>query len=158
MDRQHNYNVHIVWKSKNGTVDYKSYQRDHTISITNKPIIEASSDPSFRGNPVKYNPEELFVASIANCHMLWYLHLCAINNIVVIKYEDSVRGIMAEQADGNGRFTEVVLYPIVTVLSKEMINKAESLHKEANKFCFIANSLNFAVTHQPKTIVKENNV
>jgi len=153
MDRQHNYNVHIVWESKNGTVDYKSYQRDHTISITNKPIIEASSDPSFGGNPVKYNPEELFLASIANCHMLWYLHLCAINNIVVIKYEDSARGIMTEQTDGSGRFTEVVLHPIVTVLSKEMINKAESLHKEANKFCFIANSLNFAVTHQPKTIV-----
>lgn len=153
MSRQHHYSVHIVWESETGTVDYKSYQRDHTINVTNKPIIEASSDPSFRGNPAKYNPEELFVASIANCHMLWYLHLCAINNIVVIKYEDSARGMMAEQTDGSGRFAEVVLYPIVTVLSKEMVNKAESLHKEANKFCFIANSLNFAVTHQPKTIV-----
>ncbi|GAB3425330.1 OsmC family protein [Niabella aquatica] len=158
MSRQHHYNVTILWESKDGTIDYKGYQRDHTISVKNKPVIEASSDPSFRGNASKYNPEELFVASVANCHMLWYLHLCAINGVIVTYYEDKAKGMMTENADGSGRFTEVALHPIVTVLSKEMISKAEGLHKEANKFCFIANSLNFAVTHQPKTIVKESNV
>ena len=158
MDKEHHYSATIYWQSEQGTTGYKNYSRDHLINIPGKPVLEASSDPAFQGNPSKYNPEELFISAIANCHMLWYLHLCSINGIVVTDYRDSVKGVMQEEADGSGRFTAVMLFPIVTVKEPSMIEKAGQLHQEANKFCFIANSLNFAVHHQPKVIVKENYV
>lgn len=158
MAKQHQYKVAVLWHDDRGTSGYTSYSRDHIITVAGKPAIDASSDPSFRGNPAKYNPEELFLASISNCHMLWYLHLCAVNGVIVLSYEDYARGIMEEQTNGSGQFTSVTLHPVVTVASKEMIQKAEKLHSEANKYCFIANSLNFAVAHQPETLVKENNV
>lgn len=156
MATQHHYKVAISWRDDNGTNGYAGYSRDHNINVTGKPAIEASSDPAFRGNPAKYNPEELFLASISNCHMLWYLHLCAVNGVIVLHYEDHAEGIMEEQANGSGRFTGVTLYPVVTVSSKEMLDKAKELHTEASKFCFIANSLNFAVAHQPEIIAKES--
>lgn len=158
MAKQHHYKVAVSWHDNNGTSGYNSYSRDHIITVAGKHAIDANSDPSFRGNPAKYNPEELFLASISNCHMLWYLHLCAVNGVIVLSYEDNARGTMEEQTDGSGKFTGVTLHPVVIVSSKEMIQKAEELHSEANKYCFIANSLNFAVTHQPDTLVKENNV
>ncbi|MGE9314663.1 OsmC family protein [Niabella sp. CJ426] len=158
MAKQHHYKVAVSWHDDKGTSGYTSYSRDHIISVADKPAINASADPSFRGNPAKYNPEELFLASISNCHMLWYLHLCAVNGVIVLSYEDNAQGTMEEQNDGSGKFTGVTLHPVVTVSSKEMIPKAEELHSEANKYCFIANSLNFAVNHQPDTLVKENNV
>ncbi|WP_114792408.1 OsmC family protein [Niabella yanshanensis] len=156
MAKQHQYKVTISWRDDSGTNGYAGYSRDHTINVTGKPAIGASSDPAFRGNPAKYNPEELFLASISNCHMLWYLHLCAVNGVIVLHYEDNAEGIMEEQANGSGRFTGVTLYPVVTVSSKEMLHKANELHTEANKFCFIANSLNFPVAHQPEIIAKES--
>lgn len=158
MAKQHHYRITVSWHDDNGTSGYTSYSRDHIVTVAGKPAIEASSDPAFRGNPARHNPEEFFLASISNCHMLWYLHLCAVNGVIVVDYQDNARGIMEEQADGSGKFTHVTLHPIVTVSSNEMISKAEELHSEANKYCFIANSLNFAVTHQSKILVKKNNV
>ncbi len=156
MSKQHHYQTLVSWHDDNGTIGYTSYSRDHIIAVADKPFIAASSDPSFRGNPAKYNPEELFLASVSNCHMLWYLHLCSVNGIIVLHYEDNAEGIMEEQTDGSGKFTSITLYPVVTVSSKEMADKARELHSEANKFCFIANSLNFAVMHQPEIIAKES--
>ncbi|MCH5717258.1 OsmC family protein [Niabella hibiscisoli] len=156
MTKKHHYKTLVSWHDDNGTIEYTSYSRDHIIAVANKPEIAASSDPSFRGNPAKYNPEELFLASISNCHMLWFLHLCSANGIIVLHYEDNAEGIMEEQNNGSGRFISVTLHPVVTVSSKEMAAKAQELHAEANKFCFIANSLNFAVTHHPKIISKES--
>jgi organic hydroperoxide reductase OsmC/OhrA len=154
MAKKHYYEVAILWNDTNGTKGYDRYSRDHVIAVTGKPSIAASSDQSFRGNAAKYNPEELFLASISNCHMLWYLHLCAVNGIIVLDYKDQAQGVMEEQANGSGKFTGVTLHPVVTVSSKEMIDTAQELHSEANKFCFIANSLNFAVIHQPKVIAQ----
>lgn len=152
MSQLHHYQVWVNWKSDTGTTGYKDYSRDHIISVSDKPDIAASSDPSFRGNPANHNPEELFLASVANCHMLWYLHLCAVNGIVVTSYQDKAKGIMQENEDGSGHFKEIILYPVVTVLSQKMAEKAVALHTEANKLCFIANSLNFAVSHQPQIV------
>lgn len=158
MAKQHHYKATVSWHDDKGTEEYTSYSRDHIITVAGKPAINASSDPSFRGNPSKYNPEELFLASISNCHMLWYLHLCAVNGVTVINYKDNARGIMEEGTDGSGKFTSVTLHPVVTVASKKMIEKAKELHSEANKFCFIANSLNFVVKHQPEIFFNGNHV
>ena len=108
-----------------------------------------SSDPAFRGDGAKYNPEELLVSSLSSCHMLWYLHLCSEAGVVITDYIDYATGIMIETSNGSGRFKQVTLNPIVTMEENSMIKKAEGLHEKANELCFIANSVNFKVKHIP---------
>lgn len=154
MSKEHHYKIALQWTGNtgSGTTAYKSYERSHRISVENKPYIDASSDPGFRGDPTKYNPEELLVASLSSCHMLWYLHLCAEAGVIVVDYHDDARGIMIETIDGGGKFSEVTLNPVVTVKDASMIEKATALHAKANKLCFIANSVNFRVIHRPTTL------
>jgi organic hydroperoxide reductase OsmC/OhrA len=151
MNKQHRYNLSIEWQGNTGTgtSGYSAYSRDHIISSENKLLVSCSSDPAFRGNKAKYNPEELLVASIASCHMLWYLHLCADAGVIVVDYKDSAIGIMQETDNGSGFFKEITLYPEVIVKDASMIEKANSLHAKANEYCFIANSVKFPVHHKP---------
>lgn len=157
MAKQHQYALIIEWTGNTGegTSSYRSYERSHRISIENKPDILASSDPSFRGDRMRYNPEELLVAALASCHMLSYLHLCAVAGIVVVAYADKATGTMAETPDGGGHFTEVTLNPTVVITEPSMVDKANALHHQANKLCFIANSCNFPVRHSPTCQVQE---
>ncbi|MEM9856457.1 MAG: OsmC family protein [Bacteroidota bacterium] len=152
--KQHYYQTVTHWTSLEGTVNYRSYSRNHTITAPDKVnVILASSDPSFMGDSTRYNPEELFLASLSSCHMLWYLHLCTVHKIVVTDYRDRAEGTMEENEEGQGRFTAVTLFPAVTVKDRNMISKALALHKEANAMCFIANSCNLKISHQPKIAV-----
>ncbi len=153
MVREHNYKTMVEWTGNRGegTSNYRGYERSHIISAENKPFIEASSDPLFMGDATKYNPEELLVASLSSCHMLWYLHLCADNGIVVISYKDEATAIMLETGAG-GHFAEVILHPLVTINDESNIEKANDLHEEAHKKCFIANSCNFPVRHEPSCL------
>ncbi|RYD79546.1 MAG: OsmC family peroxiredoxin [Sphingobacteriales bacterium] len=150
MPKQHRYKTIINWTGNKGagTSGYRSYDRAHTIFVENKAPIYVSSDPAFMGDHSKYNPEELLLASLSSCHMLWYLHLCSDNGVVVVAYEDKATGTMEEDSSGSGKFTEVVLNPFVKVQHVSMMAKAKELHAEANKKCFIANSCNFPVKHQ----------
>jgi organic hydroperoxide reductase OsmC/OhrA len=147
----HHYKLNITWTGNRGegTATYKGYDRDHTITTGNKPAIPGSSDPSFRGNPERYNPEELLVASLSACHMLWYLHLCSAAGVIVVEYVDEATGTMEETPNGGGHFTKVTLHPTITLKSKSMIDQADSLHEKANQLCFIASSCNFPVHHKP---------
>lgn len=149
--KQHRYEIHVAWtgNSGQGTSSYKSYLRNHEISAAGKPVVLASSDAAFRGDPARYNPEDLLVASLSACHMLSYLHLCAVNGVVVVDYADEAFGLMEETADGGGFFTEVILRPAVVVSADSDPARAQSLHEEAHRLCFIANSVNFPVHHQP---------
>ena len=151
MSKYHHYSVDIKWTGNkgNGTSAYGAYERSHEISAENKEAIFCSSDPSFRGDKKKYNPEELLVASLSSCHMLWYLHLCSEAGVSVVDYQDSPTGIMQEDKDGGGHFSEVTLNPIVTVKEANMIQKANELHDKAHELCFIARSCNFPVRHNP---------
>ncbi len=154
--KNHNYKIKVEWTGNegSGTLNYKSYNRNHKISSEGKyDKINGSSDPSFLGDKSKYNPEDLFISSVSACHMLWYLHLCSVNKIVVTEYIDNATGIMKETENGSGKFTEVTLNPTVKITNIELIKKANELHSEANKMCFIANSCNFEIKHKPKTIV-----
>lgn len=156
MNKLHNYNLKIMWTGNtgSGTKDYRSYTRDHIVSTANKPDLLCSSDPSFRGDDSRYNPEELLVASLSGCHMLSYLHLCAVAGIVVVEYSDHASGTMEQTPDGGGHFTEVTLYPEVIVSHEAMVDKANELHHKASRLCFIANSCNFPVHHKPQCSVK----
>lgn len=155
MNKQHKYTLTVRWTGNkgHGTFDSRLYGRDHRIISANKQDILGSSDPSFRGDKNKHNPEELLVASLSSCHMLWYLDLCANAGVVVVDYHDNAVGIMAEKADRSGHFIEVTLQPVVTVAESSMVEIANGLHKEANKLCFIANSVNFPVYHNAHCLV-----
>ncbi|NND33103.1 MAG: OsmC family protein [Saprospiraceae bacterium] len=150
MDKIHHYHTHLVWTGNlgTGTDAYRKYERSHEIHIQGKPIIKASSDPSFRGDASKHNPEELFLAALSGCHMLWYLHLCSEAKIIVMEYTDDAIGNMIEEQSGAGRFSEVILKPQVKITDSSKILEAEALHKKANAMCFIANSCNFPVKHE----------
>lgn len=136
----------VVWTGDtgSGTKTIRSYERAHEVSAGGKPVILGSADPAFRGDPARYNPEELLVAALSQCHMLWFLSLAALAGVVVTGYRDRATGTMVEDADGGGRFTEVVLNPEIEVESGA--EKIAHLHEEAHHKCFIANSVNFPVT------------
>ena len=145
--KQHAYQVQVRWTGNDGegTKTYRSYRRDHAIASAGKPEIPASSDPAFRGDRSRYNPEELLVASLSSCHMLWYLHLCSANQIVVLEYHDTAEGVMQENADGSGQFVRVTLKPAIKIAKGNDLSKARALHAEAHHLCFIARSVNFPV-------------
>lgn len=149
--KDHRYNVSLSWTGNKGagTTGYTAYERSHTIAVNGKPQLLCSSDPSFRGDASRYNPEELFVASLSSCHMLWYLHLCSVAGIVVVEYTDDATGTMNENADGSGQFTHVTLHPKVVITDASRSEEANLLHHKANEMCFIARSCNFPVTHEP---------
>jgi len=158
MNKKHFYKTQVIWVGNNGigTDHYKSYERNHIIRVEGKPEILASSDPSFRGDKLKYNPEELLVSALSSCHMLWYLHLCAEAGVVVEAYSDQAIGEMVESPINGGKFNQVSLHPTVEVKDFSMVQTAISLHAKANKYCFIANSVNFEVTHKPVVLVKSS--
>lgn len=153
--KKHTYKTMLTWTGNlgKGTADYGAYQRDFRIQVSGKPDLLGSSDPSFRGDKNRYNPEELFVASLSSCHMLWFLHLCSENGITVVDYHDGAEGVMKEEENGAGYFESVTLKPEVIILESNRIEMAENLHSQANKMCFIANSCNFEISHQPVTKV-----
>ena len=155
MSKTHLFNAQIKWTGKtgSGTVNASAYKRNHTISIKDKVDILGCSASAFRGDDTKHNPEDLFISALSTCHMLWYLHICADNGIVITDYIDNVTGTMIEVPGGGGHFTEVTLHPIVTITDKTKIDLANALHSEANKKCFIANSSNFKITHHPTCLI-----
>jgi organic hydroperoxide reductase OsmC/OhrA len=147
---QHQYSVEVVWTGNQGTgtATYRGYSRDHVVSAPGRPDIGGSSDPQFRGDPQRWNPEQLLVAALSQCHMLWYLHLCAEAGVVVTGYHDLPIGTMTDE-----KFTSVVLRPRVTVADASMVAKAQQLHHPAHEKCYVANSVNFPVSHEPKAEV-----
>jgi organic hydroperoxide reductase OsmC/OhrA len=154
MNKEHHYALSLEWtgNSGTGTSDYRAYSRNHTISMEGKPELLASSDPAFRGDKTRHNPEEMVVAALSSCHMLSYLHVCVLNGVIVLEYNDDATGTMKENPDGSGQLTEVTLRPLVKVKDASMIDKANQLHHQASELCFIARSVNFPVHHIPSAI------
>ena len=152
-DKLHRYAVDVTWIGNRGTgtSGYRDYDRDYEIAAAGKPSIPGSSDPAFRGDRTRWNPEEMLVASVSTCHQLWYLHLAAAAGVRVVAYEDRPTGEMTEDPDGGGRFTGVTLHPIVTLAAGADAAKAEALHHDAHGMCFIANSVNFPIGCIPET-------
>jgi organic hydroperoxide reductase OsmC/OhrA len=147
MKRQHRYATTVTWTGNlgTGTSGYRDYLRSHDIACGQKEAIAGSSDPTFRGDRTRWNPEELFVASLSACHQLWYLHLCADAGVVVESYQDEAVGVMEEAEDGGGKFVEVTLRPQVRVSAASDHAKAHALHEEAHEKCFLARSVKFPV-------------
>jgi organic hydroperoxide reductase OsmC/OhrA len=155
MHPNHHYKLTLKWTGNKGTgtSGYRAYDRNHEILIEGKTTLLGSADPSFHGDKTVHNPEDLLLASLSACHMMSYLHVCIKAGIVVTDYIDNATGIMVVNPDGSGRFIEVTLNPIVTITDESQLTKANELHQEANKLCFIANSVNFPVKHHAESRV-----
>jgi organic hydroperoxide reductase OsmC/OhrA len=155
--KEHRYKIQTRWTGNqgSGTSDYRAYRRDHEISAPGKSAtISGSSDRHFRGDSSRYNPEELLVASLSTCHMLWMLHLCAIAGIVMTDYSDEAEGVMRENPDGSGQFVSVTLRPRITISDGARVDEALALNHRAHELCFIARSVNFPVGHEPVVVVR----
>lgn len=153
----HHYTLHTHWTGDRGvgTTDYNSYGRDHTLSVAGKPDVLGSADKPFRGDVDRWNPEDMLVGALSQCHLLSYLWLCSINEVVVTAYDDEATGTMVQTRDGGGHFTEVTLHPHVTVADESMVARALELHHEASEKCYIASSVNFPVTHEPTVVAAQ---
>jgi len=151
MDKAHHYQVQVDWTGNQGTgtSTYRAYSRNQEISAGTKPPIHGSADPAFRGDSARYNPEDLLVSAISACHMLWYLHLCAVANVVVVSYSDAANGTMLEHSDGSGEFAQVVLNPKVVIAAGCDHETAPRLHADVHQYCCLARSVNFLVTCEP---------
>lgn len=150
--KQHLYPIRMTWTGNTGTgtSNYRAYDRAHEYSVPGKPVIPGSSDPAFRGDGTRYNPEELLVMAMSSCHMLWYLHLCAEAKVIVTAYDDEAVGTLLEVAETGGHFTEIVLRPTVTLQGGSDAAIAAKLHERAHHLCFVANSVNFSVRCEPR--------
>nr|WP_221234433.1 OsmC family protein [Terrimesophilobacter mesophilus] len=152
---EHRYETTIEWLGNRGTgtSGYRDYGRELLLSAEGKHTIEASADRTFHGDADRWNPEELLVAALSQCHMLSYLHVAVMRGVVVTAYRDTAIGTMEETGDGGGRFTDVLLRPIVTIASADMMDAAIDAHVDANRKCFIANSVNFPVRHESSFVL-----
>ncbi len=152
---EHHYALRTSWTGDRGTgtSGYRDYDRSVTLAVTGKPDIAASADRPFRGDASKWNPEDLLLASLSECHLLSYLHACVTAGVVVVGYEDDATGTMVEDGRGGGAFREVVLRPRVVVAEASMVDAASAAHAQAREWCFIANSVNFPVRHEAQITV-----
>ncbi len=159
MPQLHTYAVDLTWTGARtyGTTSFTAYGRDHELRAGDRPVLLGTSDPHFRGDPSRWSPEDLLVASLAQCHMVWLLHLAARDELAVLGYTDGASGTIRIESAGHGHFTEVVLHPVVSVargatlpdgspVTDEVLS---ALHAEAHEHCFIARSMNFPVRVQP---------
>lgn len=156
MHFEHHYAVSVEWQGNTGTgtSGYREYSRAHRVSAEGKHDIAGSSDRAFRGDVERWNPEEMLLAALSQCHMLSYLHVAVDHGIVVTAYTDAATGTMEQTHDGGGHFTTATLRPVVTISAGDP-EVARAIHREASEKCFIASSVNFPVLHEPRIIVAE---
>lgn len=147
---EHGYTARVVWEGNTGegTARYTGYGREYRVEVQGKPDLAGSADPAFRGDPARHNPEDLFLAAISACHMLFYLSLCARAGIRVVAYEDDAEGIMRTNAGGGGQFEAVMLRPQVVVGGEAEAALALQLHERAHELCFIARSCSVPIRHE----------
>jgi organic hydroperoxide reductase OsmC/OhrA len=152
MSKQHDYTTRIEWTGNRGegTQTYRGYDRTWDVSTPGKPVIHCSNDPLLGGDPALPNPEDLLLASLSACHMLWYLHLASVAGIVVLSYSDEPVGIGETSPNGAGRFLSATLKPHIVVRAGADLEEADAIHHRIHEYCFIARSVNFPVSYEAR--------
>ncbi|GAA4231130.1 OsmC family protein [Postechiella marina] len=156
---KHIFKAHVNWTLQEGetTTNTRGFSRKHNVNIENKDVgLEVSAAKMFRGDKALYNPEDLLLSALASCHMMSYLYVCSQNNIEVVSYTDNAEATLEVMSSGSGHFTSATLQPVVTIKDETKKDLALSLHKKANKLCFIANSCNFKIKHNAEVFVDNN--
>ncbi|MGB3414146.1 MAG: OsmC family protein [Microbacteriaceae bacterium] len=146
----HEFEVQIDWigNTGSGTSGARDFSRNHEILFPGLPSLPGSAAPEFRGDADRYNPEQLLVAAIAQCHMMTYFYLAVQNGIVVTEYRDTATGFLRLHPDGSGEIDRVIVRPRVTLAAGTDLELALSLHDEVGKYCFIARSVNCEIVHE----------
>lgn len=154
MSDLHDYSLEVQWTGNtgDGTRTYRGYSRDHVIVAEGPGTLAGTADVTFRGVANRWNPEQLFLASLAQCHLLTYLWLCVGAGVVVTAYTDAPSGTMRTEADGSGRFVGVLLRPRVTISAESDPDVARSLHDRVGEYCFIARSVNVPIRHEVEIV------
>ncbi len=154
MNDEHSFAVSVEWQGNRGTgtSSYRAYGRDHEVRAEGKHVIQGSAAKPFHGDAARWNPEEQVIAALAQCHLLSYLHVASAAGVIVESYTDAATGTLHVSPDGSGHLTEAVLHPVVTISAGDL-DVARELHVEANRLCFIANSVNFPVRHEPQVLL-----
>lgn len=148
MASRHLYSAALRWTGNrgDGTASYRAYDRTWDLVTPGKPVVHCSNDPLLGGDPARHNPEDLLVAAVASCHMLWFLHLASDAGIAVQAYSDSPEATGEIEPSGAGRFLSMELRPMIVVPRGTDMQRADALHGQIHKVCFIARSVNFPVT------------
>lgn len=151
LSKKHIYRAELEWTGNKGTGTsaYRAYERTWNLASPGKPVVNCSNDPLLGGDTTKYNPEDLLLASLASCHMLWYLHLCSDAGITVESYIDAPQAEGEMEPSGKGRFVSATLKPVIKISTGDL-DKAISIHGDIHEYCFIARSVNFPVTYEPE--------
>jgi len=151
MGRKHHYQVTVTWTGNrgDGTRTYRGYDRTWDVATPGKPVIHCSNDPLLGGNPALPNPEDMLLASLSACHMLWYLHLASEAGIVVESYQDNPTGVGETSPNGAGRFLSATLKPHILIEAGADLAEAKAIHHRVHEFCFIARSVNFPIAYAP---------
>lgn len=146
---EHEYTARVVWTGNRGqgTASYKGYDRTWNVETPDKPVIHCSNDPLLGGDPTLHNPEDLLIASLSACHMLWYLHLASDAGIAVQSYKDDPLAVGETDKKGASRFLRATLRPQIIVPEGTDLATADAIHSEIHKTCFIARSVNFPVDY-----------
>ena len=150
-ERLHTYAATVMWvgSSAGSTATYAGYSREYVLTFEGKDgILRGSADRAFRGDPTLMNPEDMLLASLSSCHLLSYLAVCALEGIEIVSYADRATAVMSETG-GSGHFVSALLRPQVVVADATRVERALELHAKAHESCFVANSVNFPVTHEP---------
>lgn len=157
MNSEHSFAVSVEWQGNRGTgtSGYKDFSRATELRAEGKHAIQGSAATTFHGDAERWNPEEQLVAALAQCHLLSYLHVATQTGVIVERYTDAATGTLHTNPDGSGALVEVVLHPVVTISAGDP-RIAEQLHAEANRLCFIANSVNFPVRHEPSILLLDD--
>lgn len=152
---QHSFKAHLSWQKhpQAGDINLRRQLKNHTVQIEGKETLHLSAAKAFKGDSNLLNPEDLLLSSLMSCHMLSYLYVCGQHQIEVVNYEDSAEAFLEVYEDGSGKIVKVILNPIVGLKDASQAEIAMSLHGEARKLCFIANSCNFEMVHQPKVVI-----
>jgi organic hydroperoxide reductase OsmC/OhrA len=146
---EHKATIH--WNRQGTDFTYKEYTRDHVWKFDGGTEVRASAAPQFLGNDSLVDPEQGFVAALSSCHMLTFLALAARDGFVVDDYEDDAVGHMTRNAEKRMAITRVVLQPKITWGGEPPdAEQLDTLHENAHKHCFIANSVTTKVeVHEP---------
>ena len=159
MNADHSFAVSVEWQGNRGTgtSGYRDFSRAVELRSEGKHAILGSAAKTFHGDADRWNPEEQLVAALSQCHLLSYLHVATQAGVVVESYTDAAAGTLRTNSDGSGAIVEVVLRPVVTISAGDP-RVAQGLHSEANRLCFIANSVNFPVRHEPTIQVLDDDL
>jgi organic hydroperoxide reductase OsmC/OhrA len=151
------YSARIAWhRSSDEAFTDNRYSRRHVLRFDGGAEIPGSSSPSVVPVPMSdasaVDPEEMFVASLASCHLLWFLSLAAARGHTVQTYVDDAVGTMARNAEGQMAMTVVTLRPQVVFYGSQAPDAEQllALHHRAHERCYIANSVKTEVRCEPR--------